>query len=189
VRAAIVALLALALAGGVAVGFFVNDRVEEAETVTVTSTRTSTETVTEQSASALPAPVEETRAALLAATEAGDYEALRPYVPETGFEYTFGGAVEGGPIAYWQNLERTTPERPLETLATILKMPYVLSRGHYVWPWAYTVPSIADLSEHERRLLAPLGELDTMFVSGTGYLGWRTGIAPDGSWTFFIAGD
>jgi hypothetical protein len=65
----------------------------------------------------------------------------------------------------------------------------VLSRGYYVWPWTYTVADVSDLSAHERALLLPLGELDTMFVPGTGYLGWRAGIAPDGTWTFFLAGD
>ncbi len=140
-------------------------------------------------ASALPAAVEDTRAALLAAAESGDYEELRPLVPETGFEYTFGGPVEGGPIAYWQKVERTTDENPLEALATILKLPYVLSRGYYVWPWAFTVESSDDLSPHEVELLAPLGPPSELFPEGIGYLGWRTGIAPDGSWVFFVAGD
>jgi len=95
----------------------------------------------------------------------------------------------GGPIAYWQELERTTGARPLETLAEILRMPYVLSRGLYVWPWAYTVESAADLSAHERELLAPLGPVATLLPPGSGYLGWRAGIEPDGDWAFFVAGD
>jgi len=133
--------------------------------------------------------VEEMRSALLAAAEAGDYEALRPLIPESGFEYTFGGPVEGGPIAYWQELERTSGTKPLETLAAVLKMPYTLSRGYYVWPFAYDVEDADDLSRHERTLLAPLGPLDTLFFEGTGYLGWRAGIDPDGTWVFFVAGD
>jgi len=133
--------------------------------------------------------VGETRAALLDAAENGAYEALRPLIPESGFEYTFGGPVEGGPIAYWHELEGTTGQRPLETLAAILRMPYTLSRGYYVWPFAYDVASVDDLSPHERKLLAPLGPLNRLFVEGTGYLGWRAGIAPDGTWVFFVAGD
>ena len=141
-----------------------------------------------QSSTAVPAAVEATRVALLEAAETGDYEALRPLLP-TEFEYTFGGPVQGGPLAYWQTLERTTDERPLEALAAILKMPYVLSRGYYVWPWAYTVGERADLSEHERELLAPLGSPDELVLDGTGYLGWRAGFEPDGTWAFFVAGD
>jgi len=140
------------------------------------------------SAAVPPAAVEATRVALLEAAEAGDYDALRPLLP-TEFRYTFGGPVEGGPIAHWQTLERTTDERPLEALAAILKMPYVLSRGYYVWPWAYTVAERADLSEHERELLAPLGSPDELVLDGTGYLGWRAGFEPDGTWAFFVAGD
>jgi hypothetical protein len=139
--------------------------------------------------SALPDAVSETQAALLEAAESGDYEALRPLIPSDGFEYTFGSPVAGGPIAYWQELERTTDERPLEALAAILEMPYVLSRGFYVWPWAYTVENRADLSAHERELLAPLGTPDELVLDGTGYLGWRAGFEPDGTWAFFVAGD
>ena len=135
----------------------------------------------------LPSEVEETRRALIATAERGDYEALRQLIPTAGFEYTFGGPVEGGPVAYWQNLATGGPVTDL--LATILKMPYTLSNGIYVWPWAYTVESANELSKHERELLSPLGDPDQFFVPGTGYLGWRAGIAPDGTWVFFVAGD
>ena len=139
-------------------------------------------------ATALPAAVEETRAAMLEAAEAGDYEALRPLLPEE-FEYTFGEPVDGGPIAYWQELERTTDQRPLEALAAILKMPPVLARGFYYWPWAHIVTRSEDLSPHERELLAPLGTPGQLFPEGSGYFGWRAAIAPDGTWVFFVAGD
>ena len=138
----------------------------------------------------LPTAVEASRAALLAAAESGDYEDVRPLLPpDDGFRYTFGGPVEGGPTAYWQELERTTGESPLETLAAILRMPYALSHGYYFWPFAYDVADVNDLTAHERELLAPLGPLDRLFVEGTGYVGWRAGIAPDGAWSFFVAGD
>jgi hypothetical protein len=179
-------LLAIAVvagaAGGVA-GYAIGQGDAETDTVTTTTTLTSA------TASGLPPAVEETRTALLEAADSGSYDALRPLIPASGFEYTFGTPVEGGPIAYWQDLERTTDERPLETLGTILRLPYVLSRGYYVWPWVYTLESPGELSEHERALLAPLGEIDSLFPTGEGYFGWRTGIAPDGSWTFFVAGD
>ncbi len=186
-RLLVVVAVLLAAAGGAA-GWFLGDAVQGTETETVTTTQTTT--VAEATpAPGLPAAVEETRTALLAAAESGDYEALRPLLPTTGFEYTFGGAVAGGPIAYWEQLEQDTDERPLETLALIIRMPYTLSRGYYVWPFAYDVASVNDLSAHERELLAPLGPLDTLFLEGTGYLGWRTGIDPNGVWTFFVAGD
>ena len=187
-RALLVVGAVVLLAGGAAAGWFGSRELEEAETVTETTTSTTTST-TSAPESGLPAQVEATRTALLAAAESGDYEKLRPLVPATGFEYTFGGPVEGGPIAYWQELERTTVERPLENLAEALKMPYTLSRGIYVWPFAYDIADADELTAHERELLQPLGPLDTLFVPGTGYLGWRAGIEPDGTWVFFLAGD
>jgi len=139
-------------------------------------------------ATGLPPAVEETRATLLEAAEAGDYDALTPHMSDA-FRYTFGVGKPGGAVEYWQEQERTTGERPLEILAEILKMPYVLSHGYYVWPWAYTVESSDDLSPHEVELLAALGPPGRFFPEGTGYLGWRAGIAPDGTWAFYVAGD
>ena len=140
--------------------------------------------------SGLPTAVEASRSALLAAAESGDYDDVQALLPaDGGFRYTFGEPVEDGPIAYWQELERTTDERPLETLAAILRMPYTLSRGYYFWPFAYNVANANDITAHERELLAPLGRLDRLFVEGTGYLGWRAAIAPNGTWVLFLAGD
>jgi hypothetical protein len=68
-------------------------------------------------------------------------------------------------------------------------MPYVLARGYYFWPWAYAVSSSDDLSRHERDLLTPLGSPSQLFPELAGYYGWRAGIAPDGTWAFFVAGD
>jgi hypothetical protein len=188
-RALLIVGAAVLLGAGVAAGWFGAQELAETETVVETTTETATDTTTETAENGLPAAVEETRAALLEAAASGNYEALRPLIPEEGFTYTFGGPVEGGPIAYWQQLERETNERPLETLEALLQMPYTLTRGMYVWPWAYTVASADDLSEHERELLAPLGPPSRLFVEGTGYLGWRAGIDPEGNWVFFVAGD
>ncbi len=166
----------------------------DAETITVTETRTTTETTTETvtatetvseaAPAGLPEPVAETHAELLAAAETGDYEALRPLIPSQ-FSYTFGASDEGGPIAYWQRVEDESDERPIQILARILRMPYTLAGGMYVWPFAYDKQP-GDLTDHEREVLGDLAEL---FGEGSGYLGWRAGIEPDGTWRFFIAGD
>ena len=176
------------LGAGLAAGWFGSQQLAETETVVETTTQTATDTI--ESGSGIPTAVEVTRGKLLEAASSGSYEALTPLIPASGgFTYTFGGEVEGGAIAYWQQLERDTDENPIEILETILRMPPVLTRGIYVWPWAYTIESADDLSEHERELLAPLGPTSRLFVPGTGYLGWRAGIAPDGTWVFFVAGD
>ena len=155
------------------------------ETATVTETVTQTETVAAQPLG-LPPAVAEAHAALLDAAASGDYEALRPLLPASGFSYTFGGPVQGGPIAYWQQVEAQSGERPIEILARILRMPYTLFGGRYIWPFAFDKQQ-EDLTAHERELLGDLAEAYS--GAGTGYLGWRAGIEPDGTWRFFIAGD
>jgi hypothetical protein len=162
------------------------------ETVTVTESRTETDTetvsetttVTETSPNGLPAPVAETHAALLAAAESGDYEQLRPFLPEE-FSYTFGSPVAGGPIEYWQQVEAESGESPIERLAQVLELPYTLYGGTYVWPFAYDKRR-NELTRYERGLLV---DLAVFSGAGSGYLGWRAGIDPEGTWRFFIAGD
>jgi hypothetical protein len=190
VSRALVALAgALALAG---CGGTETVTVTESETTTATATETETETVTQTETAAAPQPaglppaVAETHAGLLEAAESGDYEALRPLLPASGFSYTFGSEVQGGPIAFWQQLETETGERPIETLARILRLPYTLSGGRYIWPFAYDKQQ-EELTAYERELLGDLA--NSYSGAGTGYLGWRAGIEPDGTWRFFIAGD
>jgi hypothetical protein len=147
-----------------------------------TTTRVST-----VAAPGLPAAVARTHARLLAAAESGSYDELEPLVT-SHLNYSFGGPFDGGAIAYWKHLEATSAERPLATLAKILRMPYVLDHGIYAWPFAYAAQE--ELTAHERALLAPVASkalLDEIPTSG--YLGWRAGISPAGDWVFYISGD
>jgi hypothetical protein len=175
------------LVAGGAIGGIAAASSGESETTTVTATITTT---VQTPPPGVPAAVEETRAAIQAAAEARDFERLAGLVSPDGFEYTFGGPVEGGPAAYWRQLEQKTPERPLETLAEILRMPYTLSFGHYVWPFAYDKEP-RELTAYERELLAPIADAETIqgWIRFGGYLGWRAGIEPDGDWVFYVAGD
>ena len=96
-----------------------------------------------------------------------------------------GVPVEGGPIAYWQQIEAGGGESPIAILDRVLSLPYTLSRGTYVWPFAYDKQP-DELTAYERRIL---GDFADDFGAGSGYLGWRAGIERDGTWSFFIAGD
>jgi hypothetical protein len=126
------------------------------------------------------------RAAMLAAAEAADYDALAELTDPNEFEYTFGGPVDGGPAAFWRQAEeRGEDPTPADALAAVLRMPYTLSRGIYVWPFAYDKTE-DELTSYERGLLRPLGRGGAF---ADGYLGWRAGIRPDGRWVFFVAGD
>jgi hypothetical protein len=139
----------------------------------------------------LPDAVEEKRLAIARAAADRDYAALAHLLPVGGgFEYTFGGAVEGGPTAYWRRLEATTDEAPLDSLVTVLSLPYTKVRGIYVWPFAFDRDP-KRFSYDELQLLSALAtprELAGWRRFG-GYIGWRAGIEPDGDWIFFVAGD
>jgi hypothetical protein len=189
---AALALLAVGVVVGMAVGGD-NGEAGAPATVTVgeTTTETRTETVTEtaaaETADGLPADAAATRAALLEAAEEGDHDRVAALAGDA-FSYTFGGPVEGGPAAYWRQLEQETGERPLEILAALLRLPYTLHEGTYTWPFAFDTP-LDELSEYERGLLGEVVDVGEAYAGGVGYAGWRTGIAPDGQWRFFVTGD
>jgi hypothetical protein len=139
---------------------------------------------------ALPAPVERTRIAIARAAAAGDYQGLAELISEDGFEYTFGGPVQGGPTEYWRRLEASGDEAPLATLVAVLALPHTTVRGIYVWPFAF--------DRNPERLTAEELELLSTFATPReiqgwrefgGYIGYRAGIQPDGDWVFYVAGD
>ena len=169
-----------------ATGFIVGDRTQEAGTTTVTTTQLRTATRTETAReTAVPEAVLEKRAQILEAAEARDYQAVAALADPDEFEYTFGGPVGGGPAAYWRQ-RAAEGEDPLAALERVLRLPYTLSTGIYVWPFAYDKTG-DQLTNYERRLLGDL--LPGGTIGDTGYLGWRAGIRPDGRWVFFVAGD
>lgn len=138
----------------------------------------------------LPPAVAETRQAIIDAVRAGDFNALRALIPETGFTYTYGGPVEGGPVAHWQALERTTGEAPLTKLPLVLSQPHTKVRDNFVWPFAYDRDP-AKLTPRERELLRPIASDEEIgqWAQLGHYLGWRAGIRKDGTWVFYVAGD
>lgn len=144
----------------------------------------------ETDVSGLPPAVEQTRLAIKEAAENRDFEALEALIPEQGFTYTYGGPFSGGPTAYWRQIEKESPQRPLEALAAILEMPDTKVDDIYVWPFAYDRDP-KTLTEAERALLSEVaGEAEIRQWTEFGhYLGWRAGIKEDGTWVFFVAGD
>lgn len=177
-------LVILLVALGAAAGFIVADRTRDAETTTVTVTRTETRPVATGDVG-VPGAVERKRAAMLRAAQAKDYEALAKLADPT-FKYTFGSPFSGGPAAYWRQAEQQG-QQPLEALAAILELPYTLSRGMYVWPFAYD-KTADEITQYEALLLKRIPPGDVT-VGSAGYLAWRAGILPDGSWIYFVSGD
>jgi hypothetical protein len=178
----LVGVLLLALAG--AAGFILADRTREQKTTTVTVARTETRTVAAGDLG-VPSAVESKRAEILRAAEAKDYDALARLTAPT-FRYTFGEPVKGGPAAYWRTAEQQG-QRPLEALTAVVELPYTLSRGVYVWPFAYD-KTADEITQYEATLLKKIPP-DGAGVGPEGYLDWRAGILPDGSWIYFVSGD
>ena len=179
---AVIAVLVVAL--GAAAGFAVG-RATGGDTVT-TNVVTTTTAVADPT---LPPKVAATRARLLAAAEAHDWAALRRVIGGRPLRYTFGEDVPGGPVSYWRRLERQGG-RPIEALAAILKLPYTVSHGLYVWPFAYTTPP-AELTPYEVLLLSSFATATDIaaWKQLGGYVGFRAGIDPNGRWLFYVAGD
>jgi hypothetical protein len=105
--------------------------------------------------SGLPEPVAQTHAAVLAAAEAHDEQALEALIEPSEFRYTFGEDVPGGALAFWRTTKEQTGTDPIDTLARVLKLPYVLSQGLFVWPFAYDKEP-GEMSEYELSLLGDL---------------------------------
>lgn len=174
---------AVALAGlGAAAGFVAADRTGTTTTLAVTRPQVP---AAAQGAAGVPAAVESKRIRILRAAEARDYEALAKLADPT-IRYTFGSAVPGGPAAFWRQAAQQG-QQPLEALAAILRLPYTLSRGLYVWPFAYD-KTADEITGYEASLLKRIPPHRSTLGPG-GYLGWRAGILPDGRWIYFVAGD
>lgn len=146
--------------------------------------------------SKLPEPVRKMHSAILEAACSGDIEMLRPILEMNELRPTvsFGGADD--PIRYWKKTSGDSEGRQiLAILVEILEMPYVhINAGKavemFVWPYLAEV-SLAELAPPQLvdlyRLVTP-EQAKTMKDFG-GYIHYRLGIGPDGTWHYFVAGD
>jgi len=134
----------------------------------------------------LPRAIARTHRAILEGALARDWDALRALIPETGFTFSFGG--QRDPIRYWQELE-AQGEPVLETLiGVLLTTPF--PSNQYIWPAAAAkVPS--EWTAQDRVELASIATDQEIrdWQRADLYYGWRVGIARDGTWVFFVAGD
>jgi hypothetical protein len=144
---------------------------------------------TETSASDLPEAVAETRAAILAAADAGDYDQLRSVIDEEVFlsDYGFG---KPDPVAKWQELGPA----PLETMRAVLQMRHLVRETNegtlYQWPRFNPDSEAEDMTAQERDLFLSFmseDELEQAFNPDYGYTAPRLGILADGTWWFFVA--
>lgn len=135
----------------------------------------------------LPGPVAETRETLFDLASACDYEGLAAMVAEDGTTVSYGGT--DNPIPLWV-AEGWADTEPISLLARLLTMtPGRHDDGWYAWP-AVHVDSHSEANWEE---LEDAGITDGIIEATEGrdrdYLGYRVGIAADGTWMFFAAGD
>jgi hypothetical protein len=149
-----------------------------------------------RSEDAMPEPVRETRQKLMEAARSGDMERLRALMEAQPEPPSVSFGDPGDPIEYLKRLSSDADGR--EILAILLE---VLESGFvqvapetaeelYVWPYFAQYPLEALTPEQlvELFTIVTSADLEDMKSYG-GYTFFRVGIAPDGRWLFFVAGD
>jgi hypothetical protein len=144
----------------------------------------------------MPEPVRETRRRLMDAARSGDIELLRPLMEAQPEPPSVSFGDPGDPIEYLKQLSADADGR--EILAILLE---VLESGFvqvapgtpeelFVWPYFAQFPleALTPGQIVELFTLLTAADLEDMKSFG-GYTFFRVGIAPDGRWMFFVAGD
>lgn len=144
--------------------------------------------------SRLPEAVRKKREEILAAARSGDIAKVSALIKENGTAISFTG--ESDAAEFWK---KTFPDSEgLEALATlieILEMPFVqIDKGTpqemFVWPYFHAVQLDKLTPEQRVELFRLVTAYDFREMQKFGsYNFFRAGIAPDGSWRFFVAGD
>ena len=152
--------------------------------------------VVEYDVSKLPVPVARLREQIIEAASTGDPEKLRPIMEANGTPPALSFDAVDDPIAYLKS--SSGDEGGREILAVLIE---VLQAGYvhvgvgtpdemYVWPYfaRYPVDQLSPRQLVELFKLVYAGDYEDMKTYGS-YLYYRAGIAPDGTWKYFIAGD
>jgi hypothetical protein len=144
----------------------------------------------------LPAPVARTRARILEAARSGDVEKLAAVMQsgETMPIFTFGD--EKSPLIYWRaNYPDSGGVEVLAILINILEAGFVridpgTPQEMYVWPYFAFTPLKSLTPEQKVALFRIVTGADYKEMNEFGaYIFYRLGIAPDGTWHFFVSGD
>jgi hypothetical protein len=146
--------------------------------------------------SLLPLPVARMRARILEAARSGDLEKLTAVMQsgETMPIFTFGD--EKNPLIYWRaNYPDSGGVEALAILINILEAGFVrIDQGTpqemYVWPYFAFTPLKSLTPEQKVALFRIVTGADYKEMNEFGaYIFYRLGIAPDGTWHFFVSGD
>jgi hypothetical protein len=145
--------------------------------------------------SRLPVPVARMRERILEAARSGDLEKLLLVMQSNETLPVFSFGDEKDPIAFWKaNFPDSDGIEILATLIQILETGFVhVARGTpqdmYVWPYFAHTP-LKDLSREQKvELFRIVTGSDYKEMTAFGAYFYRVGIAPDGVWHYFVAGE
>jgi hypothetical protein len=146
-------------------------------------------------AEGLPAPVRETREAILAAVKSGKIDELGEVYEHSDLKPDLGADPQGDPVAHWKRISGDGQGREvLAALWLALEAGYVVvplgtdleNNRLYVWPYFADVPlhSLTPAQEVELLRLVSPSAAQEMKAKGK-YAHWRLVIGADGSWHAF----
>jgi hypothetical protein len=146
--------------------------------------------------SRLPTPVAQTRERILAAARSGDLSQLVAVMQSGGAMPIFSLNDDKDPIPFWKaNYPDSDGLEVLSITIEILEAGYVhVDQGTpedmYVWPYFARMPLKALTLAQKVELFKIITGSDYKDMLDFGaYNFYRLGIAPDGTWQFFVAGD
>jgi hypothetical protein len=146
--------------------------------------------------SRLPAPVAQTRERILAAARSGELSQLVVIMQTGGTMPIFSLNDDKDPIPFWKaNYPDSDGLEVLSIAIEILEAGYVhidqgTAEDMYVWPYFARMPLKALTPAQKVELFKIITGSDYKDMLDFGaYNFYRLGIAPDGSWQFFVAGD
>ena len=149
-----------------------------------------------RSESDLPEPVRETRRKLIEAAKSGDIKQLGALMQAQAKPPSVAFGDPGDPIEYLKALAADADGREiLAILLEVLQSGFVHSGAGtaddmYVWPYfaQYPIDALTPQQLVELFTLLTAADYEDMKSYGA-YTFFRVGIAPDGRWLFFLAGD
>jgi hypothetical protein len=146
--------------------------------------------------SRLPTPVARMRARIIEAARTGELDKVLTVMQTNETMPIFSFANERDPVAYWRaNYPESGGLEVLSILLEILDMGFVhvdagTPQDMYVWPYFAYVP-LKELTPAQKvELFKIVTGSDYRAMQDFGaYIFYRLGIAPDGTWHFFVSGE
>jgi hypothetical protein len=144
----------------------------------------------------LPPAVARTRERILAAARSGQLARLFAVMKEPPSLPVFSFAEDSDPVAFWKaNYPDSEGVEALSILVNVLETGFVhvdvgTPQEIYLWPYFARIPLKSLTPEQKVELFRIVTGADYKDMVEFGvYSFYRLGIAPDGTWQFFVAGD